>query len=158
MSNAKKEPSKANFSNLESEYKDKVHSATDKSVYKKHHGSILSLLTKSDDRKSSLKTTDSDIFQTSFLDYKVKEIKKFDELNNSLSDISEFDLENYNEENDKSEFNSSEEDNDGEFVDEEIISKRRESYNIRKYDSEYENELERNFEEIIKILHINEKN
>ena len=158
MSNAKKEPPKTNYSILESENSNKFHNVVKNSINKKHHGSILSLLIKSDDRKSSLKTTDSDIFQSSFLDYKIKEIKKFDELNNSLSDISEFDLENYNEENDKSEFNSSEEDSNGEFVDEEIIFKRRRNYNIRKYDSEYENELEKNFEEIIKILHINEKN
>ena len=158
MSNAKKEPPKTNYSILESENCNKFPNVVKNSINKKHHGSILSLFIKSDDRKHSLKTTDSDIFQSTFLDYKINEIKKFDELNNSLSDISEFDLENYNEENDKSEFNSSEEESNGEFVDEEIIFKRRRNYNIRKYDSEYENELEKNFEEIIKILHINEKN
>ena len=157
MPNAKKEPPKTNYSILLNEYNNKIPNIIDKSIYKKHRGSILSLVIQSDDRKSSLKTTDSDILSSSLLDYKVKEIKKFDELNNSLSDISEFDLENYNEENDKSEFNSSEEDSNGELVDEEIIFKRRRNYNIRKYDSEYEKELERSFEEIIKILHINEK-
>ena len=157
MSNAKKESPKTNYSILLNEYNNKIPNIIDKSIYNKHRGSILSLVIQSDDRKSSLKTTDSDIFPSSLLDYKVKEIKKFDELNNSLSDISEFDLENYNEENDKSEFNSSEEDSNGELVDEEIIFKRRRNYNIRKYDSEYEKELERSFEEIIKILHINEK-
>ena len=154
MSNVKKKPQKANYSILLNEYNNKVPNDIDKSVYKKQHRSILSLLIHSDDRKSSLKTTDSNIFQSSFLDYKIKEIKKFDELNNSLSDISEFDLENYNEKKDKSEFNSSEEDINGEFVDEEIIFAKKKNYNIRKYDSEYENELERNFEEIINILHI----
>ena len=158
MSNAKKEPPKTNYSILESENCNKFPNVVKNSINKKHHGSILSLFIKSDDRKHSLKTTDSDIFQSTFLDYKINEIKKFDELNNSLSDISEFDLENYNEENDKSEFNSSEEESNGEFVDEEIIFKRKRNYNIRNYDSEYENELEKNFEEIIKILHINEKN
>jgi len=158
MSNSKKEPPKTNYSILESENCNKFPNVVKNSINKKHHGSILSLFIKSDDRKHSLKTTDSDIFQSTFLDYKINEIKKFDELNNSLSDISEFDLENYNEENDKSEFNSSEEESNGEFVDEEIIFKRKRNYNIRNYDSEYENELEKNFEEIIKILHINEKN
>ena len=158
MSITKKEPPETNYSIRKSEYNNKFPNVIDKSIYKKHNGSILSLLKKSDDRKSSLKTTDIEIFQSSFLDYKIKEIKKFDELNNSLSDISEFDLENYNEENDKSEFNSSEEENDAEFVDEEIILKRRRNYNIKRYDSEYENELEKNFEEILKILHNNEKN
>ncbi len=116
----------------------------------KNKGAILSLLAnKNDKKKNSFKTVDS-ILKTPILEYSFDEIKRFDELNNSLSDISEFDLEKEREE--VSEFNSSEDEND----DSEDIkieqkgrrkSKRKENYN------EFENEIEQEYKEILKQLH-----
>ena len=114
---------------------------------------ILSfLLNKKNRRRNSCKTADTNIIIPTKLDYNYNEIKRFDELNNSLSDISEFDLEKENNDN-KSDFNSSEDEN-SEYDCEEIIIKR----NIKdkmKEDIEYELELEKECEEIFKELNIN---
>ena len=116
----------------------------------KSKGAILSLLAnKNDKKKNSFITVDS-ILKTPILEYSFDEIKRFDELNNSLSDISEFDLEKERE--DVSEFNSSEDESD----DSEDIkieqkgrrnSKRKENYN------EFENEIEQEYKEILNQLH-----
>ena len=74
----------------------------------KYQNCILSLFTGKNKRRSSVKTADTNLYFPMKYDYDLSEVKKFDELNNSLSDISEFDLEKSEEE--KSEFNSSEED------------------------------------------------
>ena len=87
----------------------------------KCQNSILSLFTGKNKRRSSLKTADTKLCAPMNYDYDLSEVKKFYELNNSLSDISEFDLEK--SEDEKSEFNSSEED-DSFIEDQEIIFKK----------------------------------
>ena len=120
-----------------------------KPIYKSYQESILSLLINNNNiRKDSLKTTDSKSYEKFSLNYDLKEIKKFDEFNKSLSDISEFDLENDKNDN-KSDFNSSE-DEKSEL--ENIIIKSKIIPNKRKKNSDYENEIEKEYEEIINIL------
>ncbi len=121
-----------------------------KPVYNIHQGSILKFLIKKNRRKDSCKTTNTNISKQPIIYYNLKEIKKFDELNNSFSDISDFELEKQIDEN-KSEFNSSEDDN-YEYEDEEIFNKCRIKFKEKKYDDDFENEVENNFKEIIKIL------
>ena len=114
----------------------------------KYQNSILSLFTGKNKRRSSLKTADTKLCAPMNYDYDLSEVKKFDELNNSLSDISEFDLEK--SEDEKSEFNSSEED-DSFIEDQEIIFKK-EKMNHKKFDVEYEIELDKEMENIMKEL------
>ena len=114
----------------------------------KYQNSILSLFTGKNRRRNSAKTADTSIFPPMKLDYDLNEIKKFDEFNKSLSDISEFDLEKSEEE--KSEFNSSEED-DSFIEDQEIIFKK-EKMNHKILDAEYEIELEKELEDIMKQI------
>ena len=121
-----------------------------KPVNKIHQGTILSLLMNNDLRKDSLKTTDTKTYKKYSLNYDLKEIKRFDEFNRSLSDISEFDLEN-DKNDDKSEFNSSEDDN-SEI--ENITIKSKILSSKRKNNSDYENEIEKEYEEIINMLKI----
>ena len=113
---------------------------------------ILSSLMNNIQRKNSLKTTDTNIYKMPFLNYNLKEIKKFDELYNSLSDISGFDLEKEKDEN-KSEFNSSENDN-SEFEEEIIIVKSKRKCNCRDFNEEFEQELEEEYKEILQDLNI----
>ena len=122
----------------------------DKQLSKAHECPILSILIedKKDNRKNSLKTANTNIYTLFKLDYDFKEIKKYDELNNSLSAISEFDLEKDKE--DISDFNSSQE-NNSEF-EEEIIIKRKTLTDNRTNDLEFEIELEKEYKEIIKKL------
>ena len=94
-----------------------------------------------------MKTAHTNICAPMRFDYDLSEVQKFDELNNSLSDISEFDLEKSEEE--KSEFNSSEEDDS--FIEEEIIFKK-EKLNRKKLDVEYEIELDKEMEDIMQEL------
>jgi len=116
---------------------------------------ILSLLTQKDNiRRSSVKTNDTYFIEKNFkFNY---EIKKFDELNNSLSEISDFDLEE-NEDCNKSDFNSSEDENENENVieDEKIIFK----YKPKKeYDDDYEIQIEKEYEEILKEIKCKKNN
>ena len=67
---------------------------------------ILSLLSNNEKGVSSVKTVDTNLSKFFHIKYNYEEIKRFDEINNSLSDISDFDLEMDNNEDD-SEFNSS---------------------------------------------------
>ena len=108
----------------------------------------ISLITGENKRRNSVKTADTNIHIPMRLDYDLREVKKFDELNYSLSEISEFDLEKSEEE--KSEFNSSEDD-DSFIEDQEIIFKK-EKINRKKLDVEYEIELEKELEDIMKEL------
>ena len=110
--------------------------------------SILSILMENMER-TSLKTSDSN----SFIRIKDKEINKFDELNNSLSDISNFDLEKEGEkeENNSLSFNSSKEDlNDEGLIT--IITKSKLNNNDKDKNNEYEFELDKEFQEILKDL------
>ena len=113
----------------------------------KYQNSIISLFIGKNKRRSSVKTAHTNICIPMRFDYDLNEVKKFDELNNSLSDISEFDLEKSEEE--KSEFNSSEEDDS--FIEEEIIFKK-EKLNRKKLDAEYEIELDKELENIMQEL------
>ena len=116
----------------------------------KNKGAILSLLAnKNDKKKNSLRTVDS-ILKTSNLEYSFDEIKRFDELNNSLSDISEFDLEK--EKEDTSEFNSSEDESD-DSEDIKIEKKERRNFNRKENYDEFENEIEKEYKEILNQLH-----
>ena len=112
---------------------------------------ILSLLINNNEKSDSFKTFDSNIIKID--SFKYESNKKFDEANNSLSDISDFDLE-MDEEN-KSDFNSSK-DNDSE--EEEIItfkSKKNKKYTKKEDEFEYKIDLE--FSEILKGLNIKQK-
>jgi hypothetical protein len=116
----------------------------------KNKGAILSLLAnKNDKKKNSFRTVDS-ILKTSNLEYSFDEIKRFDELNNSLSDISEFDLEK--EKEDTSEFNSSEDESD-DSEDIKIEKKERRNFNRKENYDEFENEIEKEYKEILNQLH-----
>ena len=128
-----------------------------KTSYNNNKGIILSLLTNKDkdnNRRNSFKTTDTNFLFPPSLDYNYQEIKRFDEFNDSLSNISEFDLEKDNEDN--SEFNSSEEDNNDSGVEFIEIKSRKKIYG-KENDIEYEIQLEKECDEILNKL-IEEKN
>ena len=128
-----------------------------KTSYNNNKGIILSLLTNKDkdsNRRNSFKTTDTNFLFPQSLDYNYQEIKRFDEFNDSLSNISEFDLEKDNEDN--SEFNSSEEDNNDSEVEFIEIKSRKKIYG-KENDIEYEIQLEKECDEIVNKL-IEEKN
>ena len=117
----------------------------------KNKGAILSLLAnKNDKKKNSLRTVDS-ILKTSNLEYSFDEIKQLDELNNSLSDISEFDSEKEKEKEDTSEFNSSEDESD-DSEDIKIEKKERRNFNRKENYDEFENEIEKEYKEILNQL------
>ena len=123
----------------------------------KNRFSILSLLNNKHDKRNSTRTTDtilSELDHIKYFDYKYESIKKFDEFNQSMGDISDFDLEGDDEE-EKSIFNSSEEDND--IDEEEIIIKSKSKVN-KQYNKEYEIQLDMEFEEILEELNIKKKN
>ena len=111
---------------------------------------ILSLLIKRNQRKESLKTNVSYTQKIDFFNYSYKSTKKFDELNKSLSDISDFDLEGKEE---LSFYNSSEEDN---VIEEEVIRQksRKRLSSIKFKDDGFENEIENEFKELLKQLNI----
>ena len=114
---------------------------------------ILSLLLKKDNKENkrdSIKTADTHFLMTKIIDYKLEDIKKFDEMNNSFSDISDFDLEIEDDEN-KSEFNSSEDEN-SDCDAEEIFSKKKKKKN--KNDFKFKIEIDKEYEEIVKNLNI----
>ena len=115
----------------------------------KNKGVILSLLSnKNDKKKNSFRTVDS-ILKTSNLEYSFDEIKRFDELNYSLSDISEFDLEKEIE--DVSEFNSSKDESD-DSEDIKIEQKERRNFNRKENYYEFEDEIEKEYKEILEQL------
>ena len=111
---------------------------------------ILSLLIKDNKRKDSVKTNASYTQKIDLMNFKYESTKKFDELNKSLSDISDFDLE---DKNDLSFYNSSEEDNV--IEEEEIRHKSKKRLSTIKYkDDEFENDIENEFKELLKQLKI----
>ena len=114
----------------------------------KYQNCIISLITGENKRRNSVKTADTNIHIPMRLDYDLSEVKKFDELNNSLSEISEFDLEKSEEE--KSEFNSSEDDDS--FIENQEIIFKKEKINRKKLDVQYEIELEKELEDIMQEL------
>ena len=104
---------KINDSNMDYKLKDKKrHNSTICPKQKENlidsENSVLSLLLKKDGKRYSVKTINTNFLIEKISDYDLKEIKRFDEVNSSFSDISDFDLEKEKDEN-KSEFNSSEE-------------------------------------------------
>ena len=118
---------------------------------------VLSLLMKNKKigkRRSSYKTSYTDTISGLNLNYKSKEIKKFDELNDSLSDISEFDLEK-DQDDINSEFNSSEE-NISDIEEEKIFVKSKRKIEPKE-DVEYEILLEKQYEDIIENLKLKRK-
>ena len=126
---------------------EKIENFSDVNNIKHKNFSILSML-RDNKHRLSLKTTDT----FSFIQLKDYEINKFDELNDSLSNISNFDLEE-EEENNSSSFNSSEdkdEDDDSENL--EVIKKKSKIKYDCKDKNEYEIKLDKEFEEIKREL------
>ena len=113
---------------------------------------ILSLLIETHKSKDSFNTCSSYISKLDNFNYKYDSIQKFDEINRSLSDISDFYLE---EKEDISLYNSSEEENV--IEEEEIISKSKKELNHKEYD-DFENELENEFKDLLTELNIKKKN
>ena len=114
-------------------------------IIKVKNYSILSLLIEKK-QGTTLKTINSN----SFIQINEKEINKIDELNNSLSYISDFDLEK-EDESDSSSFNSLE--NDEKNIENIIIIKKSNvDYDIIENNREYEFELDKEFEEIQKEI------
>ena len=111
------------------------------------HFSILSMI-RENNRKNSTKT----VYSSSYIRLKEYEINKFDELNKSFGNISNFDLEKEDDINDLS-FNSSEDDEEFEAL-EIIISKKINKKNKDK-NKEFEIELDKEFEEIKKEVNKN---
>ena len=126
---------------------EKIENFSDVNNIKHKNFSILSML-RDNKHRLSLKTTDT----FSFIQLKNYEINKFDELNDSLSNISNFDLEE-EEENNSSSFNSSEdkdEDDDSENL--EVIKKKSKIKYDCKDKNEYEIKLDKEFQEIKREL------
>ena len=126
---------------------EKIENFSDVNNIKHKNFSILSML-RDNKHRLSLKTTDT----FSFIQLKDYEINKFDELNDSLSNISNFDLEE-EEENNSSSFNSSEdndEDDDNENL--EVIQKKSKIKYDNKDKNEYEIKLDKEFQEIKREL------
>ena len=119
-----------------------------KEIFKKlNEGCILNYL-KSEDRKESLKTNFSD--SNKEMKYDLYMINKYDEnLNSSLSYISEFDLEEDFIEKDDS-FNSLDNDNSVEQID--ISNKKSKKKSFSKEDEEHNNQLEEEWNAIKELL------
>ena len=136
---------KENFEqNLEKKKSENVDNFKNKHI---RTNSILSILSENKLRKS-IKTLDSN----SFIQIRDSEITKFDELNNSLSNISNFDLEKGEDENDSFSFNSLKDYDD---QNEENIIITHSKLNYHRKDEEYELELDKEFEEIEKTILMN---
>ena len=116
--------------------------------------SILSLLIESNKSKDSFNTSSSYISKIDNFNYNYDSNQKFDEINRSLSDVSDFNLE---EKEDISLFNSSEEENV--IEEKEIISKSKKELNNKKYENDdFENEIENEFKDLLKELNIKNHN
>ena len=111
------------------------------------HFSILSMI-RENNRKNSTKT----VYSSSYIRLKEYEINKFDELNKSFGNISNFDLEKEDDINDLS-FNSSEDDE--EFGALEIIISKKINKKNKDKNKEFEIELDKEFEEIKKEINKN---
>ena len=121
-----------------------------KEIFKKlNEGSVLNFIRNSD-RKDTVKTAFSD--SNGDVKYDLCMINKFDEnLNSSLSFISEFDLEEDEKENNNS-FNSIDDDNSAEEFD--ILKKNNKQNLIDKNDDdeEHNTKLEKEWNDIQKLL------
>ena len=118
---------------------------------------ILSLITKKESRKISIETNITNLESPFSFDYDINDIKKLDESDISMSDISELDLDADGEKlkNSENSFNSCDDDinqNDEEEI--KIISKKRlKRKSLNKCeDLEFEKELENDLIEIKKEL------
>ena len=120
-----------------------------KEIYKiLNQGTVLNFI-KSSDRKDSIKTNFSDISKE--MQYDLCMINKFDEnLNSSLSFISEFDLEEDKDDNNNNSFDSLDNEESVEQI--EILSKNNKKKTDYKDDEEYNSKLEKEWEDITKLL------
>ena len=120
-----------------------------KEIFKKlNEGCVLNYL-RSEERKESLKTNFSDSNRE--MNYELSMVNKFDEnLNSSLSYISEFDLEEDNVEKDDDSFNSSDNDNSVEQID--IFVKNSKKISFDKEDDEHNTKLEKEWNDIKELL------
>ena len=119
-----------------------------KEIFKKlNEGTILNFVRNSD-RKESVKTNISE--SSNEMKYDLCMINKFDEnLNTSLSFISEFDLEDEENGNDNS-FNSSDNNESVEQVD--IYSKNKKIISFVEDDKEHNNKLDKEWNDIQELL------
>ena len=114
------------------------------------YNNIWKLIIETNKNKDSFNTSSSYISKLDNFNYKYYDNQKFDELNRSLSDLSDFYLE---EKEDISLYNSSEEENV--IKEEEITYKSKTRLNHKKYDDgDFENEIENDFRDILKQLNI----
>ena len=123
------------------------HDNIEKDIYKKlNEGCVLNFL-RSTERKETSKTDYSDTSRE--MNYDLCMINKYDEnLNSSLSFISEFDLEEDDNEKDDS-FNSSDNENSVEQI--EIFKKNKKKPNLEE-DEENNNKLEKEWNDIKDLL------
>ena len=119
-----------------------------KEIFKKlNEGTILNFVRNSE-RKETVKTTFSE--SSTDLKYDLCMINKFDEnLNTSLSFISEFDLEDDKNEKDNS-FNSL--DNDGSVEEVDILDKNNKRISIIEDEEEHNTKLEKEWNDIQELL------
>ena len=125
------------------------HDHIKKEIFKKlNEGCVLNILRNSE-RKDTTKTNCSETYKE--MNYDLRMINKYDEnLNSSLSFISEFDLEKEENDNDNDySFNSSDNDDCVEQID--IFKKHREKLNFKE-DKEYNAKLENEFNEIQRMI------
>ena len=124
-------------------------------VKKLNEGTVLNFIRNSD-RKDSVKTSFSE--SSKVMKYELSMIDKYDEnLNASLSFISEFDLEEEDDKENDSSFNSLDNDNSVEVEHIEILEKNRKNANNEEDDKEHNTKLEKEWEDIQEFL-LNNKN
>ena len=124
-------------------------------VKKLNEGTVLNFIRNSD-RKDSVKTSFSE--SSKVMKYELSMIDKYDEnLNASLSFISEFDLEEEDDKENDSSFNSLDNDNSVEVEHIEILEKNRKNANNEEDDEEHNTKLEKEWEDIQEFL-LNNKN
>ena len=120
---------------------EKIEKFEDESNLAFKNNSILSMI-----KEINIKNSKKTLFSSSCLKLKEYEINKFDELNKSLNDISNFDLEK-EDERDLS-FNSSKDDDEIEAI--EILISEKINKNCKEKNIEFEIELDKEFNEIKK--------
>ena len=124
-------------------------------VKKLNEGTVLNFIRNSD-RKDSVKTSFSE--SSKVMKYELSMIDKYDEnLNASLSFISEFDLEEEDDKENDSSFNSLDNDNSVEVEHIEILEKNRKNAYNEEDDEEHNTKLEKEWEDIQEFL-LNNKN
>ena len=128
----------------------KVENLEDTNNFNFKNYSILSMIKEYNNQNSS-KT----LISSSYIKLKDYEINKYDELNKSLSNISNFDLEKEEENvSNNLSFNSLEYDDEFDVLD--IIIQKNKNKNNNEKNQEYELELDKEFEEIKNEI-LNEK-